>query len=357
MASVEVDELVVPLAVGASGWDDFVEMTRVRNEIEAASVGSELLGFPPEELLPRWIDSHDPRRLFLARLGGRIVGRGTYEYAPEPRDPVGWLTVEILPAVRRKGIGNAVFEAMDSVAREDGRTTYQTGFISRNSSSGRRLKSPTGYGSVPARDDGVRFALSHGFALEQVERMSALALPVSPHVLANHRAKAEHAAGSDYRVVRWEGRTPEDRRDDLANLRNRMATDAPYGRLEIREETWTAERVRDQDDLEEQSPRTMLTSAIEYVPTGRLVAFNELWTPPDTSRPVTQRDTLVLSEHRGNRLGMLVKIDNIQALAESHPGYPAINTENAEENRYMLSVNEEVGFVAIAFESAWRKVL
>jgi GNAT superfamily N-acetyltransferase len=352
-----IEELRIPPAIGEAGWDDFVEMTRVRNEIEAASVGNDLLGFPPDELLPRWLDSHDPRRLFLARRDGQIVGRGTYEYAPEPRDPVGWLTVEILPAFRREGIGNAVFETMDAIAREDGRTIYQTGFISRNSSTGRRLKSPTGYGSVPARDAGVKFALSHGFALEQVERMSALALPVPPDVLANHRATAERAAGSDYRVVRWEGRTPEDRRDDLAILRNRMATDAPFGQLDIREEAWTAERVRDQDDLEERSPRTLLTSAVEHVPTGHLVAFNELSTPPDSGRPVVQRDTLVLSEHRGKRLGMLVKIDNIQALAESHPGHPAINTENAEENRHMLSVNEEVGFVAIAFESAWRKVL
>lgn len=168
---------------------------------------------------------------------------------------------------------------------------------------------------------------------------------------------AESAAGADYRVVRWEGRTPADRRADIALLRNRMATDAPFGQLEIREEQWTEARVVDQDDLEEKSPLVMLTSAVEFVPTGRLVAFNELSVPPDTQRPVAQRDTLVLSEHRGNRLGMLVKIDNIEALTESHPGHPAITTGNAEENRYMLSVNEAVGFVALAYESAWRKVL
>ena len=104
-------------------------------------------------------------------------------------------------------------------------------------------------------------------------------------------------------------------------------------------------------------PRTQLTSAIEYVPTGRLVAFNELSVPPELERPVAQGDTLVLSEHRGNRLGMLIKIDNIQALAETHPGHPAITTSNAEENRYMLSVNVAVGFVPLAYECAWRKVL
>jgi GNAT superfamily N-acetyltransferase len=356
VAGIEVEEFEIPRAVGAEGWDDFVLMCDMRNAIEAIAVGGAQLAFPAEELLPRWQDPHEPRRLFLARIDGRIVGRGIYEHAPEPRDPLGWMTVEVLPEFRRRGVGHAIFDAMDGIARDDGRLTYQSGFLSRQVP-GRRIKSPTGYGSVPARDDGVRFALGLGFALEQVQRMSSLPLPVSPSILAAHRAKAEKAVGPDYRVVRWEGSTPEKREEDLATLRNRMATDAPAGALEVREETWTVERVRDQDELEAQSPRSLLISAVEFVPSGRLVAFNELWRPAELDRPVMQRDTLVLSEHRGRRLGMLVKIDNIQALAETHPGHPAITTENAEENHNMLAVNEAVGFVAFAYESAWRKVL
>jgi GNAT superfamily N-acetyltransferase len=352
-----IEELRIPAAIGEAGWDDFVEMTRVRNEIEAATVGTPELGFSPEELLPRWVDAHDPRRLFLARVDGRIVGRGSYEFATEPRDPVGWLTVEVLPEFRRRGIGHALFEAMAVVARRDGRTVYQSGFFSRTNVPGPKLTSPTGFGSVPAKDDGVRFALAHGFSLQQVERASRLALPVDPAVLAKHRAQAEAAAGPDYRVVRWEGRTPVGRRADLAMLRRRMLTDAPYGALDIREEEWTAERVRDQDDIEAKSPRVLLTTSVEHIPSGQLVAFNELSVPPDLGRPVAQRDTLVLSEHRGRRLGMLLKIDNIQALTQTHPGHPAITTGNAEENRYMLDVNEAVGFVALAYESAWKRVL
>jgi GNAT superfamily N-acetyltransferase len=357
VADFSIEELSIPRGVGAVGWDDFVEMTRVRNEIEATTIGTEELGLSPEELFPRWIDAHDPRRLFLARVDGRIVGRGTYEFAPEPRDPVGWLTVEVLREFRRRGIGNALFTAMEVVARQDGRTVYQTGFFSKTKVRGPKLKAPTGYGSVPAKDDGVRFAVAHGFSLEQVVRASRLALPVAPTVLEKLRARAEAVAGPDYGVVRWEGRTPVERRADLAMLRRRMLTDAPYGALDIREEEWTAQRVSDQDDLEEKGPRVLLTSAIEHVPSGHLVAFNELVAPSDLTRPVAQRDTLVLSEHRGRRLGMLMKVDNIQALTRTHPGHPAITTGNAEENRYMLDVNEAVGFVALAYESAWKRAL
>lgn len=64
-----------------------------------------------------------------------------------------------------------------------------------------------------------------------------------------------------------------------------------------------------------------------------------------------------MREHRGHRLGMLLKIANIQHLQERHPGHPQITTFNAEENRFMLDVNEAVGFVAFAYEGAWLKKL
>jgi hypothetical protein len=79
--------------------------------------------------------------------------------------------------------------------------------------------------------------------------------------------------------------------------------------------------------------------------------------PPQASRAVTQEDTLVLREHRGHRLGMLLKLANLQFLERVHPGHPAIVTFNAEENRPMLSVNEHVGFVPVGYEAVWKRTL
>lgn len=53
---------------------------------------------------------------------------------------------------------------------------------------------------------------------------------------------------------------------------------------------------------------------------------------------------------------MLLKLANIEHLERVRPGHPAITTFNAEENRHMLSVNEAVGFVATAYEGAWKKL-
>jgi GNAT superfamily N-acetyltransferase len=357
VSDLEIVELAIPSALDAPGGAEFAEMTGVRNDIEEAVVGSRVLAFDASELLPLWQDVHEPKRLLVARVEGHIVARAMYEYTTETDDPVGWVQVEVLDTFRRHGIGQALYDALVTLARADGKTVLQSAFLGRVDVPGPRIESPTGFGSVPADDDGARFALRHGFQLEQVYRASKVDLPTDPRLLAELRNTAELAAGTDYRVLAWEGRTPDDRMDDIALLHTRMSTDAPSAELDIVEEVWTAERVRNHDDLDESSPRLRLTSAVEHRPSGRLVGYTELSIPPETVRPVVQFDTLVLSEHRGHRLGMLLKVANIQELEARHAGHPVITTTNAEENRHMLSVNEAVGFVAFGYEGAWKRAM
>src|SRR5690606_19201078 len=161
-----------------------------------------------------------------------------------------------------------------------------------------RLPSPTGFGSVPLDNPEVRFLLRRGFALEQVERISRLALPPDPAASARLFASAQAAAGDDYRLVQWAGRTPERWLTDVALLHRRMSTDAPAAALDFVEEDWDEQRVRALDDRREISPRPLLVTAVEHVPTGSLVGFSELSVPPEPERPVEQQDTLVLREHR-----------------------------------------------------------
>ena len=357
--SYTISEIATPttLAEPSQAADDFREMVGVRNTIEADVVGNRDLGFEPDELLPMWNDPFEPKRLFVARVDGAIVGRGIYEVTRDDDTPEAWLSVEVLPEFRRQGIGTALLARAEAAAREGARTTLQGYFLTRSDVPGERLPSPTGFGSVPLDNESTRFALKHGYVLEQVERFSRLELPVAGELLDEQLAAATSAAGDDYRLVLWQGRTPENRLDDIALLSTRMSTDAPSAGLDVTEDVWDADRVRASDDRHESSPRISLVAAAEYVPTGALVAFTELSVPREENRPVSQEDTLVLKEHRGHRLGMLVKVGNLIQLRDTYPGRPSVVTFNAEENRHMLSVNEDVGFVAVGYEGAWQKRL
>lgn len=104
------------------------------------------------------------------------------------------------------------------------------------------------------------------------------------------------------------------------------------------------------------SQRILITAA-QHVETGELAGFTELGIGPDLTATTHQHDTLVLREHRGHRLGQLIKCAALLRWSDIAPESPSIITYNAEENRPMLSINEALGFRAIAYEGAWRKEL
>ena len=156
-------------------------------------------------------------------------------------------------------------------------------------------------------------------------------------------------------MVQWVDRTPPEWLPDLALLYTRMSTDAPSAGLAEPEQLWTPERVAQEEQKAAASPRTALTSAVLHGPSGHLVGFTKLEVPAESGRSVSQADTLVLREHRGHRLGMLLKVANLELLAAERPGRPSVTTYNAEENRHMLDVNETLGFVPMGYEGAWRR--
>ena len=68
-----------------------------------------------------------------------------------------------------------------------------------------------------------------------------------------------------------------------------------------------------------------------------------------------QSDTLVVGAHRGNGLGMLVKLANLVRLAESSPERTVVYTWNADENEHMLAINIALGFTLRGMSAEWQR--
>ena len=356
--SFQIEELPIPTRLDDSpAARDFAATVDVRNVAFAAVVGTDELAYTAAELLPGWQPStHEPRRLFGARVDGGIVARAVYETRTEGEAvSTAWVQVQVLPDFTHRGIGRALADVVEGLARDQGREKLHA-YVTSAPAEGPRLVPPTGAGWVPAEAREVRFMRARGYELGQIERGSRLALPVDPALFAERRAAAEaHADG--YRVHLWQRRTPPEFLEDLAVLATRMSTDAPSGGLDEDEDLWTVERWVEQEDQQQSSPRVTLYAAVEHLASGHLVGYTELSVPPDLDRPVDQGDTIVMREHRGHRLGMLLKLANIAHLEQTYPGRPSIITFNAEENRPMLDVNEAVGFVPFTYDGAWHKRL
>ena len=57
--------------------------------------------------------------------------------------------------------------------------------------------------------------------------------------------------------------------------------------------------------------------------------------------------TAVTREHRGHRLGLLVKVAMLELLADREPQLTQISTGNADANQHMIAINAQLGFQVV----------
>jgi hypothetical protein len=63
---------------------------------------------------------------------------------------------------------------------------------------------------------------------------------------------------------------------------------------------------------------------------------------------------VVAQRHRGHRLGLLVKVAMLDLLGRHEPLLERIFTGNADSNRHMLAINDELGFTVLDHWSAFQ---
>jgi GNAT superfamily N-acetyltransferase len=366
---------IVPLVVPPAGTDTaatdqmwgVLGMLRVQRAYEEATWGYDDFVEPPAVALALMHRrEYSDRLTFLAVADGvtgepeAVVAFADVVLPLKDNTHLAYLEVIVDPARDVAALTTALIAAGEQVARERGRTTVMLwsetpGELPAGDPAA--LEAPTGSGRIDGRNPMVAALRTSAYVLEQAERYSVLRLPVATELLDEHQSAAQDRAGADYRLVTWRDRTPEERLEQFAALEQRMSTDVPHGELEMEEAAWDADRVRYVDESIAAANRGYVLTAAEHVPTGTLVAFTQLQYPRDRDGFAFQEDTLVMREHRGHRLGMLVKAENLRQLLEARPATARIHTWNAEENSYMLDINVALGFRPAGVVGAWQKKL
>ncbi|WP_106814150.1 GNAT family N-acetyltransferase [Microbacterium timonense] len=353
-----VQRITVPETTESDDARIFLEMVRIANALCLHDTGHDYLHEEPGEMLPMWQDQADWTQLGFAVLRGDEV-LGAVKVVIANQDDVNSLEFDLMVDPPHRGIGaeELLLAEVEREARERGIATIQTWTLHRPDTPGERLAPATGWGTIPAEDAQTRTQVDNGFTLEQVERNSVFDLTGSFAEVERMLAEAVEAAGTDYRQVAWTSPTPDEYVDGFAYALSRMSTDVPSGDLVIDEQHWDAARVRRRDARFAAQGLTVSVAAAIHIPTGRVAAYNELTISEDRTGATQQFGTLVLKEHRGHRLGTIVKCANLLRWRELVPQSPRVSTFNAEENRHMLDINEAIGFVPASYAGAWKKVL
>jgi GNAT superfamily N-acetyltransferase len=355
---ITVQPIAVPATLDAPDAGPFLELVRIANAVCRHDAGHDYLDEVPEEALGFFQDQSDwTQPAFAAVRDGEIVGVVKMMISNQSDASTVEFDLMIDPPRWGQGAEEILLAEVEREARERGLPTIQTWTLHRPGATGPLLAPPTGWGTIPAEDRQTVFQLANGFTLEQVERNSVFDLTGDFGPVKRMLADALAAAGEDYRLVEWTAPTPDEYKDGFARVLSRMSTDAPSGGMVVDEQHWDAARVERRDARQRAQGLTVSVAAVEHVPTGTIAAYNELVISEERSGATQQYGTLVLKEHRGRRLGTIVKCANLLRWREVVPESPRVSTFNAEENRHMLDINEAIGFVPASYAGAWKKVL
>lgn len=281
--------------------------------------------------------------LLLARdTDQRAVGAAKLSLPMRDNLHLAELELAVHPDVRRRGVGRSLAMEVDRQLRAAGRTTVLA------------------YVDEPPAEQGCSagraFAAAAGYALAQTEVCRDLDLPLDPRRAAQlEQSCAPYAM--DYEIRSWRDGCPDDLIEDRALLEQRMSTDVPLGKIDIQEEKWDGDRYRRVERRNAAMGRMFFSGGAVLRASGRLVAVTDMGVPRSEPRRGYQWITIVLEEHRGHRLGTLVKLATLQALAVGSPRTKDIRTWNAEENTPMIAVNEALGARTNGLAPCFQKVL
>jgi GNAT superfamily N-acetyltransferase len=283
-------------------------------------------------------DPSERKDCVVAVDGEEIVGAGVAFSATNDNTHLSWLMPWVEPERRGRGIGSAVLAELVAICRAD----HRTDLVMESSYPFDRRE------DHPYR----RFAEKNGFVLANTEIRRVRTLPVEDVDLDALIAEAAtHHEG--YRIETFAGHLPDALLPSFCAAHNRLAVDAPGGDLEFEPESLTPEVVRIHEDQARRQGRLKL-STVAISEADEVVGYNDLVIPPEDLPNVWQWGTLVVAEHRGHRLGMAVKARGLKELqARIGPERTRIVTCNAEQNGYMVSINEALGFRAVEVSPAF----
>ncbi len=278
----------------------------------------------------------DPREVWLARgqAEGSIAGWYRLDLPDLENLDRAHLQLVVHPEERRRGLGRALLRHAAGRAAAHGRCVLGGG--ARNGTPGEAF----------ARSVGAEPGLVE---IERVLEPGTL----EEGRLARLREQAErHTAG--YALVTWAGLVPEEYIEQTAALYAAL-NDAPHD-PDVVPEKWDAQRVRERvNDLRRGYGVRDYSVAARHLATGEMAGLTQVTVDPSDPGWGYQLITAVTAGHRGHRLGLLVKVAMLEWLAAAEPALERIVTWNAQDNRYMIGVNEALGYTIFgAPATSWR---
>jgi GNAT superfamily N-acetyltransferase len=262
---------------------------------------------------------------------GEAVGAYSLELPQIENLKNAFAQVIVAPSRRRRGTGRLLLAHMAGQAARAGRQLIM---------SWTRIGSP---GTAFARAIGCREGLM------DARRRQDLSDELYGRLPALRAAAEPHASGYSLRC--WDGPAPADLVGGLCAAYTALG-DAPHEEA-FEPATFDAARLRAEEERVVARGLRWYSVAAIAPADGEIAAITQVNVHPVQPEWGWQAITAVTRQHRGHRLGLLVKVAMLELLAGREPALRHVVTYNAEQNEHMVAVNDQLGYRVTDQFQAW----
>ena len=303
--------------------DDLAGIAAVLTAFNRESVDPDEPATPVEEIRMRLrLDRDDIDAAYLVARDGRdIVGFSFVDIRRgHGNEHMAWVAdLYVLASHRRRGIGRALLDATVARARDRGRTLLTGGF-------------------AESSDAGAAFVRATGMRTANRERQNRVAVATLDRAML----ESWNVPAPGYSLVCFDGRCPDDLLDDFIAIQ-RVMNDAPHSES-IDDFVFTPELRRAAERELERFGTEYWFAGARHDASGELAGFTELVFHRYAPWLVEQGDTAVAPAHRGHGIGRWLKAVNALRVLDEKSEARVMETWNDGSNKWMLAINDAMGF-------------